>query len=61
MSQSEPTERKEPERGTTEQRLAAATKQLRIARETLSDDAGAELAHVEVAIREAEAARHHLE
>ena len=60
MSQIEPTERPNREPGAPEKRLAAAAKQLRIVREDVEgDDAAA--AHVEVAIREAEAARHHLE
>lgn len=60
MSQIEPTERRSEGPGAPEERLAAAAKQLRIVREELDED-GPELAHVEVAIREAEAARHHLE
>lgn len=60
MSQIEPTERRDEGIGAPEKRLAAA-KQLRIAREALGEDEGAELAHVEVAIRETEAARYHLE
>lgn len=60
MSQIELTEREDDEIGAPEKRLAAAAKQLRIAREALGED-GAELAHVEVAIRETEAARYHLE
>ena len=59
MSQTEPTQRRSRGPGAPEKRLAAATKQLRIVRENLSDDEVA-AAHVEVAIREAEAARHHL-
>lgn len=61
MSQIEPTRRRKRELGTAPDRLAAAAKQLRIVREELDDDAGSELAHVEVAIRETEAARHRLE
>ena len=63
MSQTEPTERPTPEAGAPEKRLAAAAKQLRIVRENLPEDAETEAAaaHVEVAIREAEAARHHVE
>lgn len=60
MGQIEPTERPKREPGAPEKRLDAAAKQLRIVRETLPDDEVA-AAHVEVAIREAEAARHHLE
>lgn len=61
MSQIEPTERRDEEIDAPEKRLAAAAKQLRIAREGLGEDDGAGLAHVEVAIRETEAARYHLE
>lgn len=60
MSQIESTDRRPREPGAPEKRLAAAAKQLRIVREEL-DGAGSELAHVEVAIREIEAARHRLE
>ena len=59
MSQTERTGRAASKLDTPEKRLAEATKQLRIAREALDDQAGS--AHVEVAIREAEAARYHLE
>lgn len=61
MSQIEPTERRRRNPDSPEKRLAAAAKQLRIVREELDDDAGSELAHVEAAIRETEAARHRLE
>lgn len=61
MSQIEPTERRQEEAGAPEKRLDAAVKQLRIAREMLPDDAEAGCAHVEVAIRETEAARHQIE
>ena len=60
MSQIEPTERPNQEPGAPEKRLAAAAKQLRIVRERLPED-GAAAAHVEVAIRETEAARHQVE
>lgn len=61
MSQIESTKRRSREPGAPARRLAAAAKQLRIVREELDGDAGSELAHVEVAIRETEAARHRLE
>lgn len=61
MSQIEPTERRSPEPGAPEERLAAAAKQLRIVRETMEEESGAGAAHVEVAIREIEAARHQVE
>ena len=59
MSRTERTGRAAPNPDTPEKRLAEAAKQLRIAREALDDGAGS--AHVEVAIREAEAARHCVE